>query len=102
VELLVNQMCGIAGIVDFSGSLAESGRVRQMVDQIRHRGPDSSGVHAWPRAVLGHARLSIIDLSDAGHQPMLTNHGDRQGGFELQCSMCSYVTKDPTRSDRII
>ena len=46
-----------------------------MIDALRHRGPDGQGVHADGPAVLGHTRLSIIDLSDAGRQPMTNEDG---------------------------
>lgn len=67
-------MCGIAGLVASSPISDEA--VRRMVEAMRHRGPDDAGVET-PVAgvVLGSARLSIIDLSPAGHQPM----GDRDG-----------------------
>ena len=45
-------------------------KVAEMLSTIRHRGPDDCGIAEIGPAVLGHARLSIIDLSDAGHQPM--------------------------------
>lgn len=61
-------MCGIAGIVA-PDAPAHGERVSAMVAALRHRGPDDQGVRAFDRCVLGHARLSIIDL-DAGHQPM--------------------------------
>jgi len=47
-----------------------------MVTSLARRGPDSEGMHAWPDAVFGHRRLAIIDLSPAGHQPMLSEDGD--------------------------
>ncbi len=46
-----------------------------MTDAIRRRGPDSEGIAGWPGACLGHRRLAIIDLSDAGRQPMLSDDG---------------------------
>lgn len=66
-------MCGIAGIVAIASvenSVAESD-IRKMLPQLRHRGPDGSGVYLDPRrrAGLGHTRLSIVDLS-GGAQPM--------------------------------
>ena len=64
-------MCGIAGMVGDSGTHRRAGRVDAMVSALQRRGPDSSGTHSWPRAVLGHRRLAIFDLSPAGHQPML-------------------------------
>jgi asparagine synthase (glutamine-hydrolysing) len=65
-------MCGIAGHLSFSTPPDPAG-VRQLVAGIRHRGPDDSGLWISGRGhcVLGHARLSIIDLSPLGHQPML-------------------------------
>jgi len=64
-------MCGIAGQVDFEGRSALE-VVSALTDATRHRGPDDVGL--WQAAngncVLGHRRLSIIDLSPAGHQPM--------------------------------
>ncbi len=68
-------MCGIAGIV---GPAASRDSVSRMVGALRRRGPDDSGV--WldneGRVALGHARLSIIDLSRAGHQPMISADGN--------------------------
>jgi asparagine synthase (glutamine-hydrolysing) len=68
-------MCGIAG---FAGrSQPETGRiaVQKMVHSLRLRGPDSEGIESWPGATLGHRRLSILDLSPAGRQPMVTEDG---------------------------
>ena len=65
-------MCGIAGEISFAAPVSERG-VPDMVAGIRHRGPDDEGVwqDAAARVKLGHARLSIIDLSPLGHQPMI-------------------------------
>jgi len=69
-------MCGIAGIL---GHLESSPIpvVSDMVAQLRYRGPDDSGVWCDPLVGigLGHARLSILDLSSEGHQPMLSASG---------------------------
>ena len=67
-------MCGIAG---FSGGFS-SDALRRMGERITHRGPDSSGFfHAIEHGVgLAHRRLSIIDLSPAGSQPMSDASGD--------------------------
>jgi asparagine synthase (glutamine-hydrolysing) len=62
-------MCGIAGIVDFDGAVS-SATIERMCRTIRHRGPDNQGVWINSHVGLGHARLSIIDLSSAGNQPM--------------------------------
>jgi asparagine synthase (glutamine-hydrolysing) len=58
-------MCGIAGIFGADASGLES-----MVAALIHRGPDGRGIHRDGDAALGHTRLSIIDLSDCGLQPM--------------------------------
>ena len=71
-------MCGIAGVLvsDLSHINPDlTSLVRRMVGAIRHRGPDDSGVFVGNGVALGHARLSIIDLSAAGHQPMATADG---------------------------
>lgn len=72
-------MCGINGILNFGGrQLGDELRlVSDMNDRIAHRGPDDSGVWRSPdrMTTLGHRRLSIIDLTSAGHQPMSTSHG---------------------------
>lgn len=59
-------MCGICGV--WSGGTVDD--VRAMVAAMHHRGPDDHGVHADERAIFGMARLAILDVSDAGHQPM--------------------------------
>ena len=73
-------MCGIAGFLDASAasSAAEAtARVEAMTRAIAHRGPDDSGtfVDAAAGIALGHRRLSIIDLSPLGHQPMTSADG---------------------------
>ncbi len=62
-------MCGIAGCLQTSGPAA-LGAVEALMDQMPHRGPDDRGTFADDGIALGHLRLSIIDLSPAGHQPM--------------------------------
>ncbi|RJF93637.1 asparagine synthase (glutamine-hydrolyzing) [Sphingomonas cavernae] len=67
-------MCGIAGFFDPSSSSGISAMLAAMTDVIAHRGPDDTGAWIDPAAqlALGHRRLSIIDLSPAGHQPMIS------------------------------
>lgn len=65
-------MCGIAGMV---GPGADAAVVALMTEAQRHRGPDGDGLWRAPGVVLGHRRLKIIDLSDAGRQPMSTPDG---------------------------
>ena len=68
-------VCGIVGLL---GPVADGGTpiVDRMLDTIEHRGPDDRGVFAHPnhQVVLGAVRLAMIDVSEAGHQPM-TNDG---------------------------
>lgn len=61
-------MCGIAGII---GSLARVETVNLMTDRLIHRGPDGAGVWSAPGIVIGHRRLSILDLSHAADEPMV-------------------------------
>jgi asparagine synthase (glutamine-hydrolysing) len=61
-------MCGIAGLISDEADLSA---IRTMAAALRHRGPDDTGDWSEGRAALGHTRLSIIDLSAAGHQPMV-------------------------------
>lgn len=65
-------MCGICGIADFSGQKVDKDLLWGMVETLRHRGPDDSGIEVSGPIGLGHTRLSIIDLSPAGHQPMVS------------------------------
>ena len=66
-------MCGIAGVVNFSGKTVLREELDTMLKTIKHRGPDDEGVFIKDNIGLGHVRLSIIDLSTAGHQPMFSN-----------------------------
>lgn len=74
-------MCGICGAVSFEGRALDPAHVVRMRDAMRHRGPDDEGL--WvsspaPGAAsvgLGHRRLAIIDLTEAGHQPMENEDG---------------------------
>ena len=76
-------MCGIAGFCNWGRENPHSDRadweknIRKMNERMKHRGPDASGV--WASAdqsvVLGHRRLSIVDLSETGAQPMISHSG---------------------------
>ena len=73
-------MCGIAGFVDTSRSTAADQMVRdvaRMTAKLAHRGPDDCGVWTDVRSgvAMGHRRLSVIDLSPDGHQPMRSTSG---------------------------
>ena len=72
-------MCGIAGFIDFNKKLNNTSLVN-MTDVLHHRGPDDSGYSFYEENQatlgLGHRRLSIMDLSSHGHQPMAYEHLD--------------------------
>jgi len=68
-------MCGIAGYVSADRADTRNATVSTMIEALRRRGPDSEGLTDWPGASLGHRRLAIIDLSEAGRQPMLSEDG---------------------------
>ncbi len=69
-------MCGIAGVVSLGGDLRPPSidQISRMVAALGHRGPDERGVYRDAHAALGHARLSIIDLS-TGQQPLCNEDG---------------------------
>lgn len=67
-------MCGITGIINRNGLPVDQQAIQHLNDQVKHRGPDGAGVFCAKNIGLGHRRLSIIDLTDAGHQPMSTAH----------------------------
>ena len=68
-------MCGIAGILHRDGKPAAAVVMKAMTDLLAHRGPDGEGQFQDGPLALGHRRLSIIDLSDAASQPMMTPDG---------------------------
>ena len=63
-------MCGISGIINLLNQPVELSLIEKMTDIINHRGPNGSGYYFGKNIAFGHRRLSIIDLSDAGNQPM--------------------------------
>jgi asparagine synthase (glutamine-hydrolysing) len=65
-------MCGFVGIVSRKSNDVNPERIKKMTDVIEYRGPDDSGYWIDGNVGLGHRRLSIIDISAAGHQPMHT------------------------------
>ena len=69
-------MCGIAGHINFTGGVTNA-QITAMSDAIRHRGPDGEGYYLNTSATagLGHRRLSFLDLSEAGKQPMTNEDG---------------------------
>ncbi len=74
-------MCGIAGIFHFNNSKnrPDANLIRRMTDVLSHRGPDDSDIWINRKTALGHRRLSIIDLSAHGRQPM----GNEDGSIRI-------------------
>ena len=65
-------MCGICGIINLNDQAVQEAPIRKMMQLMKHRGPDDEGVFIEKNVGLGFVRLSIIDLSQAGHQPKLS------------------------------
>ena len=106
-------MCGICGVV----GQADESLIKNMLARIAHRGPDDEGVYVaesstQDRVGLGHKRLSIIDLSPAGHEPMadasgqiwLTFNGEIYNFKELRRKLeqCGHTFKSETDAEVII
>ena len=69
-------MCGIAGVLDvYSPAAVIREQLTYLCQQLSHRGPDAHGIQSFPNGGFSHTRLSIIDLSDAGRQPMTSEDG---------------------------
>jgi asparagine synthase (glutamine-hydrolysing) len=68
-------MCAIGGLIDTRGRAVDQKTISRMMHTQAHRGPDGTGVYTDGNIGLGHCRLSIIDLSDAGTQPMHSADG---------------------------
>jgi len=66
-------MCGIAGVIGIKDPETRRQVVAHMVQALARRGPDSDGIAGWRGVTLGHRRLAIFDLSDAGRQPMISS-----------------------------
>lgn len=71
-------MCGILGVISKNNMKLKEEDVIFMRDKMIHRGPDDAGLFLSPncRCALAHRRLSILDLSQAGHQPMKSDKGN--------------------------
>ena len=68
-------MCGICGIIRFDNKPVNEAHIHEMMRIMKHRGPDDEGVFIKDNIGLGFVRLSILDLSMAGHQPMVSKDG---------------------------
>ncbi|TLM85765.1 N-acetylglutaminylglutamine amidotransferase [Pseudarthrobacter sp. NamE5] len=85
-------MCGIAGEIAFNGRTASREPVLKMMGAMTSRGPDGRGTWDGGWVALGHQRLSIIDLSEAGTQPMLDD-----GSLAISFNGCIYNYKELRR-----
>lgn len=66
-------MCGVSGLINLNREPVSPVILKKMTDVIAHRGPDGEGHWIEGHVGLGHRRLAIIDLSPAGHQPMISS-----------------------------
>ena len=82
-------MCGIAGLVGPADPDWATSSVGAVLRSLERRGPDGGGISVWSDAVLGHRRLAIIDLSDAGRQPMLSV--DKSIGVSLNGEIYNFI-----------
>ena len=69
-------MCGITGIVNLNDELVSKQVLDKMTDILSHRGPDDRGTFIHKKVGFGHRRLSIIDISSKGKQPMISEDGN--------------------------
>ena len=101
-------MCGIAGFIDFA-KRSDENILKKMTDILHHRGPDDSGYSFYKKdnffIGLGHRRLSILDLSSYGHQPMKFNsleivyNGEVYNFKEIRDELKNYGYKFESNSD---
>ena len=68
-------MCGFAGVVSVDGAPIDAGTLHRMGGVLAHRGPDDMGIHVAPGVGFVFRRLSILDISASGHQPMVSDDG---------------------------
>jgi len=78
-------MCGILGVLYFNGQRADAVSLLKAVQWMSHRGPDDEGVWAKDNVGFAHKRLSILDLSSAGHQPMVSADGQSVIVYNGEC-----------------
>lgn len=74
-------MCGIAVAIGLNGRPVERAAVERMAKSLLHRGPDDGGIYMEGAVGMGFRRLSILDLSAAGHQPMISQDGQHVLAF---------------------
>lgn len=102
-------MCGIAGIITPNArNYAE--KIQKMTDAIAHRGPDSAHQEFYENAALGHRRLSIVDLSETGKQPMFSQtknecivlNGEIYGYLDLKKKYSNYHYRGTSDTEVIL
>ena len=76
-------MCGICGIINVNDNPVSTVSISEMMKTMKHRGPDDEGIFIDDNIGLGFVRLSILDLSPAGHQPMKSSDGNYVLIFKL-------------------
>ena len=104
-------MCGISGIVNKNNSSVSSGEIKAITDMIIHRGPDSEGFYFGDNFAFGNRRLSVIDLTANGHQPMtykdrytITYNGEIYNYIEIRndLQMLGYRFKSESDTEVIL
>jgi len=100
-------MCGISGVIYKKKNKKDyQSEIRKMNKYIHHRGPDDNGVYIGEKFAFGHTRLSILDLSSAGHQPMIykdkfviTYNGEIYNYLEIKNELLNLGYKFNSHSD---
>jgi len=90
-------MCGIAGILTARGTI-EPREIEAVTAALAHRGPDDTGLFHGEGIALGHRRLSVVDLSPRGHQPMLAPDGRTAIVFNGEIYNCQEMRKELGRN----
>src|SRR5512133_1721065 len=93
-------MCGIAGIIDYSGCTDGRSVTGQMLETISYRGPDESGIYHSPVASIGNVRLSIIDI-EGGQQPLSDNSGRYWISFNGEIFNYKELRKDLEKKGKV-
>ena len=98
-------MCGISVLIDQQNNPVSSTLIRSSTDVIKHRGPDAEGIYFGDNFAFGHRRLSILDLSKEGNQPMeynglvITYNGEIYNYIELKKELGEHGYKFKTKTD---
>ncbi|MFA5455713.1 MAG: asparagine synthase (glutamine-hydrolyzing) [Sulfurimonas sp.] len=104
-------MCGISGIINKNGNKVDKNEIQKINDLIFHRGPDDEGFYFEKNFAFGHRRLSILDLSSDGHQPMhyldkyvITYNGEVYNYLEIKEELlaCGYGFHSHTDTEVIL